>query len=170
MSEGFPTRHRRDKGALQTSGDFDSRNYSQLTTAVISSVSDKYINVIIKATEFQDEEISKGDIDAGFPIPVQVPISCRDNLDSFYSVGQEVLIDRLKIPAIAEAEEEEDYNIQLNYHVVGGSGLEYPQEDTDPLMMLQRQSTDSHGEAIDEDGEYCDEAIDPVWATPRFVG
>jgi len=120
---GFPLHNR---GVLSEYADFDSRNFSQLVTAVISYVHPKrqYIKVIFKITAKQSDVISSANYGDYYEVPVQVPSADRGGYSQRYRIGTEVLVDRLKIPAVVEIEDDVQYEveeevIQLNYAIVG---------------------------------------------------
>jgi len=127
MTTGFPLHNR---GILSEYADFDSRNFSQLVTAVITEVPthNAFIKAIIKVTQYQSEILDEANYGDYYEIPVQISIKARDGNN--YAVGDEILIDRLKLPAIAQADSEAglEEDTQLNYVVTKDYFSGYPRD------------------------------------------
>ena len=145
MTTGFPLHNR---GILSEYADFDSRNFSQLVTAVVTYIHPlcEYIKVIFKVTEKQSDVIDSADYGDYYEVPVQIPFVLRGVASKPYHVGQEVLINRLRIPVKADITADTDEgidadSIQLNYVLIdseddkGGGNFELISIDNDSLEM-----------------------------------
>ena len=84
---GFPLHNR---GILSEYADFDSRNFSQLVTAVVTYIHPlcEYIKVIFKITEEQSDVIDSENYGDYYEVPVQVLFSLRGKANTSYSIGK----------------------------------------------------------------------------------